>query len=480
MGESESHAQFAVADHLAAWRMRLVDGLTRAIALVGVPLSALVAYDANRLNAPDLAVAFALYAASATACALTSGRYRLRVWWTVFNFASVLWLVTARAGLHAGSGAAALVVALVAALMSSKKEGWLALGLVAGGQVAIIALVRAGVLPRPPLELADSGSASTALRATTVAGGLGIIVMVAVIYLLRELVRRLFEAERLMARQRAETAARRRAEEELVRAQKIELLARLAGGLVHDVNNNLAAAQAGAELIERNASADERSRRLARSIREACENAGALSRQLLALGRGGQAADLQEVEVPTVFRRLERLLQTIVGEEIGVEFSAEDDLPCVYANPQQLEQVLLNLALNARDAIQGEGKISLRAERNGSAPHYQLSTAAQPVPSAVRLHVSDTGHGIAADDLPRVFQPFFSTKDPERGTGLGLFVARTFVDAVGGRLCVRSRLGRGSTFTLELPPAGGIRAADAKRGGIRLPRFSRHQLPKGC
>jgi CheY-like chemotaxis protein len=219
------------------------------------------------------------------------------------------------------------------------------------------------------------------------------------------------------------------------------------------VNNNLMVALACAELIERTAGADTQVQQFCASIRAACSNASSLSRQLLTLGRR-DVSQPELVSLATLLQRIERLLQTSVGKRVRVQVAVPSNLPRVRVDPKQLEQVLINLAINARDAMPNGGELWISAEEAGtSAPRYDFATLPSAPAHALRLSVRDSGTGIEAALLPQLVEPFFTTKDPEHGTGLGLSVARAFAEASGGRLCIESKLGQGSCFTLELPAA---------------------------
>lgn len=220
---------------------------------------------------------------------------------------------------------------------------------------------------------------------------------------------------------------------QLHEAQKHEVIGQLAGGLAHDFNNLLVAIRSYADLAASGPAADLEAH-LA-GIREAAEQAAALTRQLLAFAR---RVPVQPV-VLDLYAEVQRslpLLRTLVGERVNISVEATHfDVP-VRADPGQLEQILVNLVVNARDAIQGNGQVTIR-----------LSAAAE----TARLEVEDNGSGIEDALQTRVFEPFFTTKPVGEGTGLGLAAVHGIVNQHGGAISVRSKLGEGTTFIVTLP-----------------------------
>jgi signal transduction histidine kinase len=256
-------------------------------------------------------------------------------------------------------------------------------------------------------------------------------------------------------------AEREKAEEALRQSQKMEAIGRLTGGIAHDFNNLLMVASSGVELMERT---DDPKRRKALSdgVRQAVERGAALTRQLLAFSRRSPL----KTEVIALKDRIEglsMLLERSLREDIEVRFDLPEDLWPVEADPGELELALLNLAVNARDAMPGGGRLLISARnRPGSGGG----------PGGVSLVVADTGVGMAPGVAARIFEPFFTTKEVGRGTGLGLSQVYGFARSSGGTISVVSAEGEGAAFTLFLPrtdrPAtsGPPRpAADAAAGG---------------
>jgi len=267
-----------------------------------------------------------------------------------------------------------------------------------------------------------------------------------------------------VSERRRSEAERARIQSELVQAQKMEIVGRLAAGMAHDINNQLTVIVAGAEALD-----DPRLRADAqKDILDAAQHAAAMTRQLQVFSRR-RAVSLAPCDLNPLVARLERTLQRLVG--VDVELSVRV-LPraIVRVDAAQIEQVLLNLAVNARDAMPSGGRLSVSVAESPSG-----------VPPAWILRIADTGSGIDAPTLERIFEPFFTTKPEGRGTGLGLSIVRRIVEEAGGSVRVESEPGRGSSFSVSLPrwegPAAEARgvapcsaSAHARRGdgGRRL------------
>jgi PAS domain S-box-containing protein len=229
---------------------------------------------------------------------------------------------------------------------------------------------------------------------------------------------------------------RRVLEDQLRQAQKMEAVGQLAGGIAHDFNNLLTVITGYGELARRRIGAGPGANELG-EISRAAERAGQLTRQLLAFARRQVLAPVR-LDVNEVAAALVPMLSRLIGETIEIAMLAGDDLPPVLADRAQLEQVIINLAINARDAMPEGGTLAI--ETSVSNEH-------------VRLAVSDTGTGIEQGVLERIFEPFYTTKEVGLGTGLGLATVHGIVTQSGGRVDVISDPGLGSTFTVWLPAA---------------------------
>jgi signal transduction histidine kinase/CheY-like chemotaxis protein len=272
------------------------------------------------------------------------------------------------------------------------------------------------------------------------------------------------ELERLRA-----DAAVRAMGEQLAHAQKMEGIGRLAGGVAHDFNNLLTVILSHAHLAEAELREGDPLRELVAPIREAAQRASTLTRQLLAFARR-QVIQPRVVELGAVVREMSGLLQRVLGETIAVQTELADGLWPVRIDVGQLEQVLVNLAVNARDAMSRGGRLTIGAANE---PVAEDGAAQRGVPAGdwVRLSVVDTGHGMDAETLRRAFEPFFTTKG-ERGTGLGLATCHGIVQQAGGRIRVESAPGAGAAFHLFLPRHAGAASAEPERP-VRTPPLSR-------
>jgi two-component system, cell cycle sensor histidine kinase and response regulator CckA len=243
---------------------------------------------------------------------------------------------------------------------------------------------------------------------------------------------------------------RKALEEQLRQAQKMEAVGRLAGGVAHDFNNLLVGILGYSELLNKKLPDESSLKRMAGEIYAAALRARDLTSRLLALSRR-QVLQPKVLDFNAVVRQAGRLLEPSIGEDIRIEFHLDSKLGFVKADPAQLEQMVLNLALNARDAMPHGGKMSLET----SNAQVDAAVARQHpglIPgSYVRLRVADTGRGIRPEDMPRIFEPFFTTKDLGEGAGLGLSTVYGIVKQSGGCVTVTSEPGHGAVFEVYLP-----------------------------
>lgn len=242
---------------------------------------------------------------------------------------------------------------------------------------------------------------------------------------------------------RAEMAERSRVEETLRHAQKLEALGQLTGGVAHDFNNLLTVITAGLEMLELHDD-PERRHKLMRSMNHAAHRGATLIRQLLAFSRS-HALRPETVDLSKLIGDMTDLLDRSLRGDINVEVDLAADLWPVIVDPGELELVILNLAVNARDAMPGGGTITIVGE-NDIACSDDGTTG-----SFVRLMVRDTGVGMSDEVKARVFEPFFTTKDVGKGSGLGLAQVYGFAKQSGGSVAIDSMMGKGTTITLTLP-----------------------------
>jgi PAS domain S-box-containing protein len=270
-----------------------------------------------------------------------------------------------------------------------------------------------------------------------------------------------------------DVSERARLEEQLRQAQKMEAVGRLAGGIAHDFNNLLTAILGYTDLVRDRLPADSEDAKDLEEVQRASESAAALIRQLLAFGRK-QVLQRVRLDLNAVLRGIRNMLARMVGEHVELSLDLAGNLPTTLADPSQLEQVVMNLVLNARDAMAKGGRITIAtAAATIDAAH---PAGIVPAGSYAVLSVCDTGEGMTPDVQGHLFEPFFTTKEQGKGTGLGLATVYGIVTQSGGWILVDSQVDRGTRFTLYFPavaepaeswqrpaPAGPLRASANER-----------------
>ncbi len=241
-----------------------------------------------------------------------------------------------------------------------------------------------------------------------------------------------------------------RLEAQLRQSQKMEAIGQLAGGVAHDFNNLLTAILAWAEMVRTDEAATPEIQRSAGEIREAGERAAALTRQLLAFSRK-QMIQPRILDINTVVSEMERMLRRLIGEDIQLQLLLAPAVKAIRGDPGQVEQVILNLALNSRDAMPRGGRLTIetgdvRLDRTSAAEHIDLRAG-----DYVFLQVTDTGEGMSHEVQSHLFEPFFTTKGVGKGTGLGLSTVYGIVKQSGGHITFSSTEGQGTRFTVYLP-----------------------------
>jgi two-component system cell cycle sensor histidine kinase/response regulator CckA len=252
---------------------------------------------------------------------------------------------------------------------------------------------------------------------------------------------------------------RRELEEQLRQAQKLEAIGRLAGGVAHDLNNALTAIVGYTELALGALAADHAARPDVDEIRRAAERAESVTRQLLAFSRK-QLLEPRVFSIQDSIAALQRMLERLLGATITLSATTAPNLPPIYGDPGQIQQALVNLAVNARDAMPDGGLLTLGATKVRISAAYARRHPPLVPGDYVEIAVADTGRGMSRETQRHIFEPFFTTKGVGKGTGLGLAMVYGTVKQSGGFIFVDSQEGRGTTFRLYLPPAA---AQEARR-----------------
>ncbi|MGO9642864.1 MAG: PAS domain S-box protein [Candidatus Acidiferrales bacterium] len=247
---------------------------------------------------------------------------------------------------------------------------------------------------------------------------------------------------------------RLRLEEQVRQAQKMDALGRLAGGIAHDFNNLLMIVQGHADTVRAELSPSDALRKNADTILKAADRAAGLTRRLLAFGRK-QIFAPKALDLNSLISEIDSMLRSLLTADIDLELSLSPGLGHVTADPGQIEQVLMNLVVNARDAMPLGGRLTVKTANEDVHPRRQSSRSAVPAGRYVVLAVCDTGCGMDPQTLNHIFEPFFTTKAKDKGTGLGLAVVYGIVKQSGGHIDVSSEPNRGSEFRIFLPRSSG-------------------------
>jgi PAS domain S-box-containing protein len=250
-------------------------------------------------------------------------------------------------------------------------------------------------------------------------------------------------------RKRIEDALRH-SEEQLRQSQKLDAIGQLAGGVAHDFNNLLTAINGYSQIVSKQLRPEDPLRLHVEEIRRAGDRAASLTRQLLAFSRK-QVMQPRVLDLKIVVSEMEKMLCRLIGEDIELRTVMDAGLGNIKADPGQIEQVILNLAVNARDAMPNGGKLMIEAQNVYLDEEFATNHIAAVPGPYVRLSVSDSGSGMDKETKARLFEPFFTTKEVGKGTGLGLSTVYGIVKQSGGNIWFYSEVGEGTTFKVYLP-----------------------------
>ncbi|MFN0139538.1 MAG: PAS domain S-box protein [Pyrinomonadaceae bacterium] len=261
---------------------------------------------------------------------------------------------------------------------------------------------------------------------------------------------------------------KKRTEEHLFRSQRMESIGTLAGGIAHDLNNILSPIMMAVDMLRLKTPDDDSARWLS-MIKENTERGADLVKQVLTFARG-MAGERMPVQLKHIVKEIVGVLKETLPKSIVLDFKIEPELWTIAADPTQIHQVLMNVCINARDAMPAGGRLGITAANTAVDEGYaRLNIDAEPG-NYVMLSVTDTGTGISPDVVERIFDPFFTTKDIGKGTGLGLAIAMTIVKSHGGFINVYSEIDKGSRFSIYLPSSEVAREKSQVESGSSLPR----------
>ncbi|HEY0794086.1 MAG TPA: response regulator [Chthoniobacterales bacterium] len=261
---------------------------------------------------------------------------------------------------------------------------------------------------------------------------------------------RLVPAVRRAMQQVAERVERGRLEEQAIQAQKMEMFGHLAGGVAHDFNNILAVILGHSEIVLTDLGPDHPSFQDADQIKQAAERAATLTRQLLLFSRNETVPPVV-VDINEVVASTEKMLRRLINENVELSVASGDQLGRIRGDAGHVQQLIMNLVINARDAMPGGGTVKIETSNVTLAESHPASDGEVGPGRYVLLAVADTGTGMTSEVKARLFEAFFTTKSKNLGTGLGLATCQTIVKRAGGRIVVESELGKGTTFKIYLP-----------------------------
>jgi signal transduction histidine kinase/ActR/RegA family two-component response regulator len=421
------------------WRVRTLEVGSACLFVIGCLTTAALWRQPFFQSAPLYkAILIAGIAVGGLAAVWRSGPFRIRTLMLLVAMLAVEIATFVRAGFVIGTAMSGLVLVFTAGLLLGVRwavGAWVLTTAVLMGGGALIATGRLATGFDP--SVVDPRDIAVVMRFSLVYAGFTSVIAVGVSVLVSRLSASLRETRAALDAAEASEHQRRAAADAMVRAQKLEEIGRLTSGVAHDFNNALTVISGWNSVLKSGRTDAAVLADAVAEIEHACEHSAKLTRDLLSAGR-------REVHEPIslrpadVIRALGDSLLKILPSDIEIELDCGDTAP-ILADEVHLQQVLLNLVTNARDAMAGAGRLTIRVHEGADPPGY------------VVIEVSDTGHGVEQTDLGTIFEPFFTTKPEGQGTGLGLATVRHIVDQYGGDIAVESRIGEGTCFRLTFP-----------------------------
>jgi signal transduction histidine kinase/ActR/RegA family two-component response regulator len=378
-------------------------------------------------------------------------RPRQRSWLIVIGITALGSAGYATFGPLSGPAAAAVCASVLASVLLGRRALFLVVGAILLFNAGLAFSMHAGLLPAPPLADVDPRSPVVWLRTVFIALLIAALVALVVGYVVERLETAVAASQAEVARREAAEVAGERDRAIAHRAQKLEAIGRLAAGVAHDFNNSLTVIQVWASMLEKGMS-DEDLRAATASITEATKQAAGLASHLLVLGRRDARAP-KDLELGQVVAAHAKSVGRLLSSEFQIDLDVEPRVG-VFADEVQLHQILLNLTLNARDAMPRGGTIRIRAREEELLTPRHMTTGILPAGSYAVLSVEDTGVGMDASTLEHALEPFFTTKEAGRGTGLGLSTVVSIATQSGGQLDVESVRGEGTRVDVWLPLQG--------------------------
>lgn len=459
---SGDHPGHSAAD-TELWRPRLLRGLLWVAVALATPVFPVIGWQALAGASPvGLSYLAAVYIALVFVAAVRGLPYTLRSVTLLFTLGSVAMLGFIRVGYQVGPGVGTALTVVLTGLLLGRRALAIVFVLTTIGIFAIGALQVESLGSHVAPAINDVTLYRNWVRVALVYALFTGVLATAVMFVVVHIERVLAERTRALEELRASQAGQRRAEVALddaqrtiMQMQKMEAVGRLAGGVAHDFNNALVVILGWADLLRNRPADDTQLKAGLGEIIAASNRAAGLTQQLLTFARKGLVVPQPLAPAP-LLTELVRMLERLLPENISLATHVAPGVPDLLADPTQMHQALLNLCLNARDAMPDGGRLELRAERSKAA-----SVPGVPEGDWVTIQVRDTGVGMDNATQARVFEPFFTTKG-EQGTGLGLASVYGIVQQSKGHVRVTSALGQGSTFTLYLPPSAGAATRKAE------------------